>query len=331
MAISTHAPRQTCDYAMRGRRAGVELWWSSGGPRNEETGVRVLTTLDGLARARATWSQTQATVGFVPTMGALHAGHLSLVRRARAENSVTVVSIFVNPTQFAPTEDLARYPRDLLGDLAQLEALGADVVFTPDADAIYPPDFATYVTPTGPLAERLEAAIRPGHFRGVATVVLKLFNLVQPQHAYFGQKDAQQVAVLRQMVADLNVPVLLRISPTLREHDGLAMSSRNRYLGPEDRAAATVLFRALEAGAAALTSGDGGPDVVLQAVRRTVDEEPRATLEYVDLCDPQRFTPLATLQSPALLALAARVGPARLIDNVLLRADGTWDLGERTA
>jgi pantoate--beta-alanine ligase len=293
--------------------------------------MREIATIAELVGERASWAGS-GPVGLVPTMGYLHEGHISLVRRARAENAVVAVSIFVNPTQFGPREDLSRYPRDLPRDLALLESAGADVVFTPAAEDMYPPGFATYVDPAGPLTLRLEAASRPGHFRGVATVVAKLFNLVRPDRAYFGQKDAQQVAVIRRMVADLNVPLELRICPTVREADGLAMSSRNSYLGPEDRAAATVLSRALQVGARAFDDRSAvGVEVVRRAMTEVIAAEPRATLDYADVCDPDTFEPLTELRAPALLAIAARVGPARLIDNALLRADGTWDMGERTA
>ena len=296
--------------------------------------MRVVTTLDELASARAEWSGGRRSAGLVPTMGYLHAGHLSLVARARAENDVVIASIFVNPTQFGPHDDLARYPRDLPRDLALLEAAGCNVVFAPSAEQMYPPGFSTYVEPGGTVSERLEAAARPGHFRGVATVVLKLFNLVQPARAYFGQKDAQQVAVLRRMVADLNVPVDLRVCPIVREADGLALSSRNVYLGPEERTAATVLSRALLAGVAAFDARPAGGASAIEAVRQAMEAvvagEPRATLDYADVCDPDSFAPLAELRAPALLAIAARVGPARLIDNVVLRApESGWDLGVR--
>jgi pantoate--beta-alanine ligase len=293
--------------------------------------MRVVETLDELVAARAEWLGGRRTASFVPTMGYLHAGHLSLVERARAENEVVVASIFVNPAQFGPHEDLARYPRDLPRDLDLLEAAGTDLVFTPTAEQIYPSGFSMYVVPEGPLAERLEAAVRPGHFRGVATVVLKLFNLVQPARAYFGQKDAQQAAVLRRMVADLNVPVELRVRPTVREADGLAMSSRNAYLGPEDRAAATVLFRALQAGMVAFDQQPAdGVAAVRRAMEQTFSAESRATLDYADVCDPDTFEPLAELQAPALLAVAARLGPARLIDNVVLRPGAAgWQMGVR--
>ncbi len=324
----SHAVIQ-CDAPVYGAHTPLSL-------RGEGPGVRIMrvvSSLEELTAERGSCKADGGSVGFVPTMGYLHAGHLSLVRRARAENDTVVVSIFVNPTQFGPQEDLSRYPRNLPGDLALLEAAGADVVFTPTVETVYPAGFATYVEPTGLLTERLEAASRPGHFRGVATVVLKLFNMVRPTRAYFGQKDAQQVAVIRRMVADLNTPVTLRIMPTIREADGLAMSSRNSYLGAEDRAAATVLYRALQAGISAFTEQPaGGSAAVRAAMAGVIATEPRATLDYADVCHPDTFAPLETLDdlhAPALLAIAARVGPARLIDNVVLREDGGWNLGER--
>lgn len=290
--------------------------------------MRVLTTIGEMADARQGW-QERGGIGFVPTMGYLHAGHLSLAQRAHAESATAVASIFVNPAQFGPGEDLARYPRDLPRDLAQLESAGVEAVFVPTAEEMYPAGFSTYVVPEGTLAARLEAAARPGHFRGVATVVAKLFAIVRPTDAYFGQKDAQQVAVLRRMIADLHLPVRLRVLPTVREADGLAMSSRNAYLDRQQRTAAAVLFRALRAGRAAFDAraAAGGPAAVCRAMAEMVAAEPLATLEYADVCDPDTFEPLETLRAPALLALAGRVGPARLIDNVLLRADETWELG----
>ena len=214
-----------------------------------------------------------------------------------------------------------------------LEAAGADIVFTPSVETVYPPGFATFIEPTGHLAARLEAASRPGHFRGVATVVLKLFNIVDPTRAYFGQKDAQQVAVIRRMTSDLNLAVEIRVLPTIREADGLAMSSRNSYLGTEDRQAATVLYRALQAGMSAfLTPPGGGGKAVRLAMAAVVASEPRANLDYADCCHPETFASLEDqeeLQAPALLAIAARIGGTRLIDNFLLARDGTWDLGVR--
>src|SRR6185437_14326795 len=209
--------------------------------------MRLITTLEDLRQTRDGWSRHGRTIGLLPTMGYLHAGHLSHARTARAENDIVVASIFVNPTQFGPNEDLARYPRDLPRDSALLADAGVDAIFAPSADAMYPAGFATWVEPAGPLTERLEAARRPGHFRGVATVVTKLLLLVAPTRAYFGQKDAQQVAVVRRLIADLNLPVELRVGPTIREPDGLAMSSRNVYLTGDARSAATALYRALTA------------------------------------------------------------------------------------
>jgi pantoate--beta-alanine ligase len=292
--------------------------------------MRVVSSLQELAQERTRWRQ-EDSCGFVPTMGYLHPGHFSLVQRARLDNHKVIVSIFVNPAQFGPNEDLSRYPRDLPRDLALLEAAGADVVFTPTATMVYPAGFATYVGPTGPLAERLEAARRPGHFQGVATVVLKLFNMVHPAHAYFGQKDAQQAAVIGRMVIDLNLPIELHVMPTVRESDGLAMSSRNTYLSPPDRAAATVLYRALLAGMHTfLAHPPEGGSAVDAAMATVVHSEPRATLDYVDCCHPDSFVPLQTpdeLRAPALLCLAAHLGTTRLIDNFLLGTDGVWNTG----
>ena len=289
--------------------------------------MEVVKTVQEMVRASQEWANN-AQIGFVPTMGYLHHGHLSLVRRARAENSLLVASIFVNPTQFGPQEDLERYPRDLPRDLRLLEAEGTDLVFSPSPDQIYPPGFVTYVEPTGTLTAVCEGAHRPGHFRGVATVVLKLFELVRPHRAYFGQKDAQQVAVISRMVTDLNLSVQLIIMPTQRESDGLAMSSRNSYLDPQTRASATALYRALQAGRQVFDAHPhDDPGLVEQAMIEVVTAEPGATLDYAEVRDPASFARLETLQAPALLMIAAHVGPVRLIDNFLLRADGSWDTG----
>lgn len=289
--------------------------------------MRIVTTVQEMVDEHPGWASA-LDVGFVPTMGYLHEGHLSLVRQARVENKVLVVSIFVNPTQFGPHEDLGSYPRDVSRDLQRLKEAGVDVVFIPAPAEIYPPGFVTYVEPTGPLAGQAEGASRPGHFRGVATVVLKLFQMVRPQRAYFGQKDAQQVAVLSRMVTDFDLPVKLCILPTIREADGLAMSSRNAYLSGEDRNAARVLYRALQAGRMAFEVHPGEePSVVTRTMTDTVLAEPRARLEYAEARDPNSFMSLETLRAPALLVIAAKVGPARLIDNFLLRADGSWDTG----
>lgn len=291
--------------------------------------MQVVTTIEEMVHKRVQWTSS-STSGLVPTMGYLHEGHLSLVRQGRKENDRLTASIFVNPTQFGPEEDLDRYPRNMPRDLELLAAEGVDVVFTPTATAMYPPGFITYIEPTGPLVTEAEGAHRSGHFRGVATVVLKLFQIMQPNLAYFGQKDAQQVAIISRMVADLNLPVKLRILPTIREADGLAMSSRNAYLHTENRAAAPILYQALEAGRRAFDAHPGGnPQLVKQAMVNIVATEPRALLEYADIRDPNSFLPLTTLHAPALLAITATVGPARLIDNFLLHASGQWDTGMR--
>lgn len=279
--------------------------------------------LNTTAEVRA-WHGTRdrrAELGLVPTMGALHAGHLSLVRQARAENGLVAASIFVNPSQFGAGEDLASYPRDLPGDLELLAATGCDVVFAPAPEEVYPPGFDTWVAP-GAVAAPLEGAARPGHFRGVATVVLKLLHILEPSRAYFGQKDAQQLAVIRAMVRDLNVAVEIVGCPTLREEDGLAMSSRNRYLAPDERRAATVLYRALAAGRAAHQAGEADAHLLRAAMGRVLDAEPLARPEYVSVADPDTLAELDTVAGRALLSLAVRIGRTRLIDNLLLDPDG---------
>lgn len=288
--------------------------------------MQTISTVAEMVALAARWP-ARKTIGLVPTMGYLHDGHLSLARAAREECQMVVVSIFVNPTQFGPREDLSRYPRDLPRDLALLEAAGVDYVFTPDARDVYPPGFACYVDPAGPLVERLEGASRPGHFRGVATVVTKLFQVTRPRRAYFGQKDAQQVAVIRQLIADLHFPMTLRVFPTVREPDGLAMSSRNAYLSPEERQAATILYRALSEARRRIEAGERETDQLRASMARAIASEPRAHLEYADVCHPNSFLPLKQIEpgQPVLLALAARLGTTRLIDNFLRHPDGRWD------
>ncbi len=289
--------------------------------------MRVISSVEEMVNAHPAWASSEG-VGFVATMGYLHEGHLTLVRQARRENNVLVASIFVNPAQFGPNEDLSAYPRDLPRDLGLLEEAGVDIVFTPTPEAIYPPGFVTYVDPTGPLVTEAEGASRPGHFRGVATVVLKLFSIVRPRRAYFGQKDAQQVAVVACMVSDLNLPVQLRILPTVREADGLAMSSRNAYLNGEDRIAARILYKALQAGRGVFEERPGEPaSLAGDMMKAVVASEPRAHLDYAEVREPASFFEREALLAPAVLLIAARVGPARLIDNFLLRADDTWDTG----
>jgi pantoate--beta-alanine ligase len=258
-----------------------------------------------------------AGVGFVPTMGALHAGHRSLLARARAENDVLVASVFVNPLQFGPAEDLASYPRDRGADLAVLRAEGTDLVFLPSEGEMWPapPDVRLRV---GALADRLEGLTRPGHLDGVATVVAKLLHLVGPSRAYFGQKDAQQLAVVRRMVDDLAFPNRIVACPTVRDPDGLAVSSRNAYLSPAERGQATALYRALRAALAAFRAGRRDPAAVEAAARDPLEDAPGVEADYVALVDPATFEPVKQAEAGQVLAAAARVGRTRLIDNVIL-------------
>lgn len=266
---------------------------------------------------RERWADPDQTWGFVPTMGALHEGHLSLVRCARAENSRVAASIYVNPTQFAPTEDLDAYPRQLERDLELLRAEGVDLVFTPSDTEMYPPGFQTYVSVEN-VTRVLEGASRPTHFRGVATVVAKLFNIVQPTRAYFGQKDAQQTVVIRQMVRDLNFPVDVIVCPIVREPDGLAMSSRNQYLHGETRTAATVLYRALMAVQSAFEHGERNAETLRALMRDTIAAEKLARLDYVSVANPDTLQELDTIADSALCSLAVFFGKTRLIDNIIL-------------
>ncbi len=259
----------------------------------------------------------EGSAGLVPTMGALHEGHLSLVRRARAENDAVMASIFVNPAQFGPNEDLARYPRDLPGDLEKLRDEGVSLVFTPEPADLYPPGFQTWVVP-GPLSETLEGERRPGHFRGVATVVAKLLNVLRPDRAYFGQKDAQQAIVIRRMAADLDLGAEIVVCPIVREADGLAMSSRNAYLSPEERRAATVLHRALRAAAGRFAAGERNGPSLRDAARSVLDSEPLANVDYVSAADPETLVEVDAVTGRVLVSLAVRFGGTRLIDNALL-------------
>ncbi len=262
------------------------------------------------------WQNPAATWGLVPTMGYLHEGHISLVRRARAENDFVAVTIYVNPTQFAPTEDLSTYPRDLPHDLALLEAAGADLVFTPDDGVMYPAGFQTYVT-VEEVTRVLEGASRPTHFRGVTTVVAKLFNVVQPTRAYFGQKDYQQTAVLRQMIHDLNFNLEMIVCPTVREADGLALSSRNKYLDPAQRAAATVLSRALATGVTALDQGERDAARLRAMMQALIAAEPLARLDYISVAHPRTLVELDEVAEGAVLSTAVFFNRTRLIDNMV--------------
>jgi len=266
-------------------------------------------------------------IGFVPTMGFLHEGHASLMRRARAENDLVLVSIFVNPLQFGPSEDFEAYPRDFEEDLALCEAESVDLVFHPPVEEMYPEPTTLTVT-VGPIGEVLEGKTRPGHFDGVATVVSKLFNIAGPCRAYFGEKDAQQLVVIRRLARQLDFPVEVIGCPTVREPDGLAMSSRNTYLKGEDRVAAAVLKRALDEGARLVGAGHGSADAISQAMARVIGEEPIAKLDYAACVDPDTLAEPAEGGGPILLAVAAWVGKARLIDNVTVSP--APDSGART-
>lgn len=291
----------------------------TGSPRGGEGAgraiVRVMRSARALEDEAASWRRGGRRVALVPTMGALHAGHLGLVERARRDCDTLVVSVFVNPSQFAPGEDLARYPRAFEADERACRGAGVDVLFAPAAGEIYPPGFCTWVDPGGP-ALPLEGRIRPGHFRGVATVVLRLFEIARPDLAVFGQKDAQQVAVVLRMVRDLGLPVQVVVAPTVREADGLALSSRNRYLTPRQRAQAPALHRALEAAAALHARGERRAARLRQAVRRALASARGLKTEYAEVVDAETFARLADAgHERALLVAAARLGRVRLIDN----------------
>ncbi|MPR07681.1 pantoate--beta-alanine ligase [Microvirga tunisiensis] len=273
-------------------------------------------TIKSLTQCLRGYRSSGLQVGFVPTMGFLHAGHRALIDESVARCDITVVSIFVNPTQFGPNEDLDRYPRALEQDHELCRTAGVNLLFVPDATEIYPPGFQTHVEP-GPVAEPLCGAVRPGHFRGVATVVTKLFNIVQPDAAFFGQKDFQQCAVIRQMVRDLNMPVEIVTVPTVREPDGLALSSRNSYLSPADRERARCLSQGLLAAQAAFGEGERDSQRLLEIARSQMTEVEQ--LQYLELRDARTLAAVQSLvEQPAALCVAATIGPTRLIDNVLL-------------
>jgi pantoate--beta-alanine ligase len=287
-------------------------------PVPDSASPRVVTDIPALRQAVRQARARNLRVGLVPTMGALHAGHESLIAAARRETGFVVVSIFVNPTQFGPTEDLDRYPRPLSQDLQRCGRLGVDLVFHPEPATMYPPGYRTYVEVTG-LQDELEGASRPGHFRGVATVVLKLFNQVQPDRAYFGQKDAQQARIIQQLVRDLDVPVEVVVCPTVREADGLALSSRNQYLDATQRRAAPVLYRALQEAQTRAEAGERDALVLRQLLADRIAETAGATLDYAAVVDADTLAPLTRLDRPALLALAVKFGNTRLIDNLQLQ------------
>lgn len=280
--------------------------------------MRTLKTVDEIRRFSRARKAAGDTVALVPTMGYLHEGHLSLVREAGRRASCVLVSIFVNPIQFGPREDLDRYPRDLPRDTALLQAEGVDALFAPEAEEMYPAGFATRVTVEGPLTQGLCGARRPGHFAGVATVVTKLFAACEPDLALFGQKDAQQAAVIRRFTKDLNLPVEIVVCPIVRDEDGLALSSRNVYLSPEERKEAPVLHRSLRRAEALFAGGERRAQVLVEAVREELAQAPLARIDYVEVVDAESLVPVKTVESPALLALAVFFGATRLIDNTVL-------------
>lgn len=274
----------------------------------------VVSTIEELRRAR---QGLTSPLGLVPTMGFLHTGHLALVQAAREQNPSVAATIFVNPTQFGPSEDFASYPRDLDRDLGLLDVAGVDLVFTPSVEEIYPPGFSTFVD-VGPISERLEGRSRPGHFRGVATVVARLFNLVQPQRAYFGQKDGQQCVVVKKLTSELGLPIEIVVVPTVREPDGLALSSRNVYLTPVERIAARVLSASLRSVRTAYQKGERNGEELRQLVQSQIEREPLAKPDYVSVADATTLEEVDQITKPVMVSLAVRIGRARLIDNELL-------------
>ena len=279
--------------------------------------VKICATIPDARAAGRAARANRKRLGLVPTMGALHEGHLSLVRAAKAQCDVVAVSIFVNPTQFGPTEDLAKYPRQFERDSALLEKEGADILFAPSVDEMYRKGEATWVMVEG-LSDKLDGRSRPGHFRGVTTVVAKLFHILEPDVAFFGQKDAAQVAVIRRFVRDLNFPVEIAVCPIIREPDGLAMSSRNAYLNPEERQRALVLQRSLREVENQFHAGETRAPRLIAAARKIIAQEPQVRLDYFEIVDPDTLEPIERTSQPALVAVAAYVGATRLIDNLLL-------------
>ncbi len=282
--------------------------------------MEVVTKAKEMQDIALTLKKEGKSIGFVPTMGYFHEGHLSLMRKAREENDIVVVSIFVNPLQFGPNEDYERYPRDEERDLKLAGEVGVDYVFMPTVEELYPDDFSTYVE-VEKLTEGLCGRCRPGHFRGVTTVVAKLFNIVQPNRAYFGKKDYQQLKVIQRMVRDLNFPIEIVPCPTVREPDGLAMSSRNKYLSPDERKSALSLYKSLKLAEELIKSGERNPEKVKKEMEKLILNHPHVTkIDYIEIVDPEDLEPVKEISSDVLVALAAWVGKARLIDNLEVRA-----------
>ncbi len=279
--------------------------------------MKIIRSVSGLQRWRRTQGSAQSSIGFVPTMGAFHAGHQSLMKRARHSTQTVVVSIFVNPLQFSPSEDLARYPRPREADLALCRQMGVDVVFTPSRKDLYPPDFQTSVR-VSHLATRWEGANRKTHFQGVTTVVTKLLNLVNAHRAYFGQKDYQQFCVIKQMVRDLNQDTGIVMCPTVRETDGLALSSRNKYLTSAARKTAPILYQALRVGSKAIKNGEKSIAKIEAVMRGIVNKDPKVKVDYLAVCDPESLAPCKSVQAKVVLLGAVRLGKTRLLDNLLV-------------
>ena len=273
--------------------------------------------IDTVSAFRQAYDEAERPLGLVPTMGFLHEGHMALVRRARAENTTASASIFVNPTQFGPNEDFATYPRDMDSDLAKLEAAGVDLVFAPQVEEVYPSGFDTFVD-VGRIGERLEGEHRAGHFRGVATVVCKLLTIVRPDRAYFGQKDAQQCLVVKRLNEDLNLGAEIVVCPTVRDGDGLALSSRNVYLSASEREAALSLHESLTLAARLFSQGETDVAAIRQRMRQLITEYPNASIDYISIADVDNLSELDTIDRPTLVSLAVRIGKTRLIDNVVL-------------
>jgi pantoate--beta-alanine ligase len=283
-----------------------------------EVDMKIINDLETLKKLIITLKENRQTIGFVPTMGYLHQGHLSLMEAAKSENQVLIVSVFVNPTQFGPNEDFDAYPRNPEGDQRLMESVGVDYAFMPTAPMLYPDGYVTTVEVTGKITEQLCGESRPGHFKGVTTIVNKLLNLVQPNQAYFGQKDAQQVAVIKRMVLDLNMPVTLVTCPIVREEDGLALSSRNVYLSPEQRQEALCLSRSLKYATRLIAEGEKDPQTVLDGMSKKFGEAKGARVDYVSIVDADSLLPLDRISGRVLIAVAAYFGKTRLIDNALV-------------
>jgi len=286
--------------------------------------MEIIRTISWMSQVAREARVKERIVGLVPTMGALHEGHFSLIRAAKSECAPVVVSIFVNPKQFGPSEDFQKYPRAFEADRAALENLGVDYLFAPTPEEMYPRGFRTTVAVEG-LSEKLEGRSRPGHFQGVTTVVLKLLEIVQPNLAYFGRKDAQQARIIRQMALDLNLGTQIVVRPILRERDGLALSSRNVYLNADERRAATALYRSLNAARQEIMAGERNPAHLLAALRRVIDAEPAVVLDYAEIVDAETLEPVVSLRGECLILLAAKVGKTRLVDNAVTEQDhGTF-------